>query len=552
MSEKNITVYIDGQPGQYPEGTLFQQIASDYQKDCPDPIMLVKADGVLNELIKTAQDGQRLSFVTIRDKAGYDTYRRSLVLLMLKAIYHEAGDNANIDRVGIYFAVGNGYYCTLEGRVSLTQAFLDRVCSYMRELVNQAAPIRKESVPTREARRRFHEYRMYDKEELFSYRRASRVNIYNLESFEDYFYGYMLPDASYLSCFDLQLFEDGFVLLFPEQNAFGTLPAFCPSRKIWQVQKDSLQWGSRLGISTVGALNSYVVSRGPKDLITTQEAFQEKKIAELATQIASVPDRRVVLIAGPSSSGKTTFSHRLATQLAVEGLKPHPIEADNYFKNREDTPRDEDGNYDFECLEALDIEKLNDDMLALLAGETVEMPTFNFMIGRREYKGNTLTLGPDDVLIIEGIHCLNDQLTYRLKTDNKFKIYISALTQINIDEHNRIPTTDGRLLRRIVRDARTRGTDVHQTIAMWHSVRRGEENNIFPYQESADAVFNSTLIYEFAVMKIYAEPLLFSVKPDEPEYEEAHRLLKFLDYFLPIPADDIPKNSLIREFIGGN
>ncbi len=552
MSENSITVYIDGKPEQYPEGTVFQRIAKEHQKDFSDPIMLVKVDGALKELIKKAEDGQQLSFVTFSDKAGYDTYRRSLVLLMLKAIYHEVGDNANIDRIGIHFAVGSAYYCTMDGRAALTQEFLDRVASYMHSLAKKAVPIGKESVPTREACRRFHEYGMHDKEELFTYRRASRVNIYSLENFEDYFYGYMLPDTSCLNYFDLKLFEDGFVLRYPERKSYGVLPEFHPERRIWQVEKDSLQWGSRLGIPTVGALNSYVVKHGPKDLITIQEACQEKKIAELATQIASVPDRRVVLIAGPSSSGKTTFSHRLATQLEVEGLKPHPIEADNYFKNREDTPRDEQGNYDFECLEALDIEKLNDDMLALLAGETVQMPTFNFMLGRREYKGNTLTLGPNDVLIIEGIHCLNDQLTYRLKTDNKFKIYISALTQINIDEHNRIPTTDGRLLRRIVRDARTRGTDVHQTIAMWYSVRRGEENNIFPYQESADAVFNSTLIYEFAVLKIYAEPLLFSVKPDEPEYEEAHRLLKFLDYFLPIPADDIPKNSLIREFIGGN
>ena len=271
----------------------------------------------------------------------------------------------------------------------------------------------------------------------------------------------------------------------------------------------------------------------------------------MAAKIAASPEKKIILIAGPSSSGKTTFSHRLATQLSVYGLKPHPIAADDYFVERENTPLDEDGKPDFERLEAIDIEQLNQDMLELLDGKTVELPVFNFKTGKREYKGNYKTLGPNDILIIEGIHCLNDKLTYRLPKERKFKIYISALTQLNIDEHNRIPTTDGRLLRRIVRDARTRGSDARRTIEMWPSVRRGEENNIFPYQEDADIMFNSALIYELAVLKQYAEPLLFSIGPEQKEYEEAKRLLKFLDYFLPIPSDSIPNNSLIREFIGG-
>lgn len=415
---------------------------------------------------------------------------------------------------------------------------------------------------------------MYDKEELFRYRRSSKVNIYSLENFEDYYYGYMLPDASYLTCFDLRLFEDGFLLCFPSQMEPGRLSKNLPPaesekksldagsqdkeraahirhHKIWRTQKDSIEWGARLGIPTVGALNTYIVNHRVKDLIMIQEAYHEKKIAEMAAQIAASPEKRVILIAGPSSSGKTTFSHRLSTQLSVHGLKPHPIEADNYFVDREHTPVDADGKPNYECLEAIDVEKLNEDMLALLQGEQVELPTFNFKTGRREYKGNTTRLGAQDILVIEGIHCLNDQLTWRLDADHKVKIYISALTQLNIDEHNRIPTTDGRLLRRMVRDARMRGTDARGTIAMWPSVRRGESNYIFPFQESADYIFNSTLIYELAVLKQYAEPLLFSIRPQEPEYEEARRLLKFLDYFLPIPGDAIPNNSLIREFIGG-
>lgn len=257
------------------------------------------------------------------------------------------------------------------------------------------------------------------------------------------------------------------------------------------------------------------------------------------------------MIAGPSSSGKTTFSHRLSIQLAAHGLKPHPIPVDDYFKNREETPKDENGNYNFECLEAIDTELFNHDMNALLRGERVEMPCFNFVTGKREYRGKVRQLGENDILVIEGIHCLNDALSYSLPKENKFKIYISALTSLNIDEHNRIPTTDGRLIRRIVRDARTRGTSAKQTIAMWPSVRRGEENYIFPYQEDADIMFNSALIYELAVLKMYAEPLLFGIGKDEPEYQEAKRLLKFLDYFVGIPNDSVPVNSLLREFIGG-
>ncbi|MCD7762960.1 MAG: nucleoside kinase [Lachnospiraceae bacterium] len=566
VNEKKVTVYVEGLPEIYPDGTTYREIADAHQKDFSCPIALVKADGRLRELHKKASPGCRLRFVTLKDKAGCDTYRRSLVLLMLKGIYHVAGENSNIEKVSVHFSVGESYYCTMEGQIPLTEAFLEEVKQYMLTLVRQAAPIRKKTIATWEACARFREYRMYDKEELFRYRRSSKVNIYELESFEDYFYGYMLPDASYLTCFDLRLYEDGFLLCFPSQAEPGKLTDFTPTalpgcvsadaaemqNKIWRTQKDALEWGKKLEIPTVGALNTYIVKHRTKDLIMIQEAYHEKKIAEMAASIAASPEKRVILIAGPSSSGKTTFSHRLSTQLSVYGLKPHPIEADNYFVEREHTPLDEDGKPNFECLEAIDTEKLNNDMLALLAGEKVELPTFNFKTGKREYKGDVRTLGPQDILIIEGIHCLNDRLTYRLDSDHKVKIYISALTQLNIDEHNRIPTTDGRLIRRMVRDARMRGTDAHGTIAMWPSVRRGEEQYIFPYQESADYIFNSTLIYELAVLKQYAEPLLFSVRPDEPEYEEAKRLLKFLDYFLPIPGDDIPNNSLIREFIGGS
>lgn len=551
MDQKMISVMINGEERRYPEGTRYQEIAREYQEGFPAPIVLVKADGRLRELRKEADDGCRLEFVTLQDKAGYATYRRSMVLLMLKSIYHVVGDNRNVDRVCVHFVVSGGFYCTMQGKIPVTQEFLDEVKAYMSRLAEEAHPIYKRSIATHKARKRFHEYRMYDKEELFRYRRASRVNVYDLLSFEDYFYGYMVPDTSYLKCFDLELFQDGFVLRFPTRREPGRLPEFAPQMKIYRVQKDSMEWGAKLGISTVGALNHYIAYHKTKDLIMIQEAYHEKKIAEIAERIASSPEKKIVLIAGPSSSGKTTFSHRLSTQLSIYGLKPHPIAADDYFVDREKTPLDEDGKLDFERLEAIDRELLNQDMSRLLRGETVELPTFNFKTGKREYKGRFKKLEKDDILIIEGIHCLNDRLTCELPRENKFKIYISALTQLNVDEHNRISTTDGRLLRRIVRDARTRGSDAKRTIGMWDSVRRGEENNIFPYQEGADVMFNSALIYELAVLKLYAEPLLFSISQEDPEYEEAKRLLKFLDYFLPIPGDDIPNNSLIREFIGG-
>ncbi len=542
---------INGEKKEYPSGTVYRRIAEEYQKEYPHPIVLVSTDGRLRELHHTAEEGAAVEFVTLSDKAGFEAYRRSMTLLLLKAIYHVAGDNSRIERVGIHFAVGDAFYCTMQGEVPLNQIFLDQVKAYMKEMAEKALPIEKYAVATYEAIKKFREYRMYDKEQLFYYRRSSRVNLYNLDRFEDYFYGYMVPDTSYLKVFDLQLFQDGFVLLLPEQQDPEHLVPFKPDLKIFHVQKHSMEWGKKLGIPTVGALNHYIVHHNAKELIMIQEAYHEKQIAEMAEQIAENPEKKIILIAGPSSSGKTTFSHRLSTQLSVYGLKPYAIAADDYFVNRENTPLDHEGKPDFECLEAIDAKQLNQDMLALLGGETVEIPTFNFKTGKREYKGNYKTMGREDILIIEGIHCLNDRLTWRLPRESKCKIYISALTQLNIDEHNRIPTTDGRLLRRMVRDARTRGSDARKTLQMWSSVRRGEENHIFPFQEEADMMFNSALIYELAVLKMYAEPLLFSIRQDEPEYQEAKRLLKFLDYFLPIPSDDIPNNSLIREFIGG-
>ena len=299
-------------------------------------------------------------------------------------------------------------------------------------------------------------------------------------------------------------------------------------------------------------MNDQICSGSVNELILVQEAEQERKIGEIAKQIVERGNVKFVMIAGPSSSGKTSFSHRLSIQLRTMGKVPHPIALDDYFVDREMTPRDENGNYNFECLEAIDVKQFNEDMIKLLKGERVELPTFNFKIGKREYKGNYKQLGSDDILVIEGIHGLNEKMSYSLPEESKFKIYISALTTLNVDNHNRIPTTDGRLLRRMVRDARTRGTSAQGTIRMWPSVRRGEEENIFPFQEEADAMFNSAQIYELAVLKTFAEPLLFQIPKDSPEYYEAKRLLTFLDYFLAVPSESLPHNSICREFVGGS
>lgn len=551
MEQKLLKVTVEGKTKEYPYGTTYRDIVEAYQKDSAFPIILVTADGRLRELHKRVKEDCNVGFVTIRDDIGYKTYKRSACFILLKAIFDVAGKE-NVTKVEIHYSVGSGYYFTMAGSTVLDQEFLDQVKKRMREIVDAAIPIMKKSVNTDEAIALFHKHHMYDKEKLFYYRRVSKVNIYSIDNYEDYFYGYMADHTGYIQHFDLKLYDEGFVLELPEFTDPVTIPEFKPEVKIFQVQKESQEWAEKMDISYVGDLNDRITREGIRSILLVQEALQEAKISKIAGDIAESGNKKFIMIAGPSSSGKTTFSHRLSVQLMAHGMKPHPIAVDNYFKNREDTPLDEFGEKNYECLEALDVEQFNKDMLALLRGERVEMPVFNFKTGSREYKGDYLELGSEDVLVIEGIHGLNEKLSHALPSENKYKIYISALTQLNIDEHNRIPTTDGRLIRRIVRDARTRGTTAKETIARWPSVRRGEEANIFPYQEQADVMFNSALVYELACLKLYAEPLLFGIAKSEPEYLEAKRLLKFLDYFVAVPSEEIPKNSLLREFVGGS
>ena len=504
-----------------------------------------------SELMKTLTRDCELQFVTLKNSAGHKAYVRTAIMLLIKALY-DVEPRENVERIKVEFAVGQGYYCSLKGKIRVDETLIERLNVRMQQLVMDNVPIEKKTYPLEDGLALFDRYGMEDKKKLFRYRRSSFVNIYRMDNYYDYYYGYMLPSTGYVKYFKVISYEKGLMLLLPDRKAPKTLDYFVPRDKLFHTLEQSTIWGEMMQINTVGDLNDQICQGGIAELILVQEALQERRIAEIAQEIVNRGGVKFVMIAGPSSSGKTTFSHRLSVQLRSYGMKPHPIAVDDYFVDRILTPRDEKGNYNFECLEAIDVKKFNEDMCALLAGETVELPTFNFKTGKREYNGNLKTLGADDILVIEGIHGLNDKMSASLPVESKFKIYISALTSLNIDDHNRIPTTDGRLLRRMVRDARTRGTPAQKTIAMWQSVRRGEEENIFPFQESADATFNSVLIYELAVLKQYAEPLLYSINKGTPEYYEAKRLLKFLEYFVGVGSENLPKNSIVREFVGGS
>ena len=555
------------------ESDTLEAVADRFKDYYEDDIILGIVNGRLRELNKKIKSDCELSFVTTADRDGRRTYRRSVVLLLQRAIYDVYG---SMTQLHVMHSLGEGYYCQLEKAVecadsqqekynedtdlqgsrensekSVTEHDIDRIVCSMYSFVEKDLPITKHSAKTQYAEQLFKEKGLHDKERLLHYRRSSRVNLYELDGVVDYFYGFMAPSTGMLKYFDIVPYENGFVLLFPGANSRSVEP-LVTSNKLFHTLDDSREWSKMLGIGTIGSLNDAIAAGRGQEIMLLQEALMEQKIGNLAAQIASDDKKKFVMIAGPSSSGKTSFANRLSIQLIAKGRKPHPLSLDDYYVDRELCPKHPDGSFDFECLESIDVKLFNEDMNRLLKGEAVDMPSFNFKTGKREYRGRKLTLGADDILVIEGIHGLNDRLSQLIPPEHKFKIYISALTQLNIDEHNPLSTTDERLIRRIVRDARTRGTNAMETIAMWPSVRKGERENIFPFQEQADVMFNSALVYELAVLKVYAEPLLFGIERDCPEYLEAKSLLKLLDYFLPMPADGIPNNSLLREFVGGS
>lgn len=532
------------------EGTTLSDLAKQVQLPQEPIILLAYMDGKLRELFTPMTKDCHVRFVTLKEQAGYMAYKRTATLMFLKACEDLLGTGATT-KIALDYSIGNSIFCDfLEDRV-IDDAFAQSIQKRMEELAKANLPITKRSLDTDQAAKYFDRIGLKGKKELFQFRRESKMNIYSLDGYDNYFYGYMAPSTGYISAFLVSAYQHGVVLQIPKRKQTEEIVPFTPQPKLFHVMQRSREWTKTMGVDTVGALNDEITHGNINHLILLQEGLQEKLLADIADEIVS-KNKRIILIAGPSSSGKTTFSHRLSIQLQIAGLTPHPVSMDDYFLDRELSPRDENGNYNFETIASLDVDLLTKHINQLLDGEEIDVPSYNFISGKREYRGHKLKIGEKDVLVMEGIHGLNGTLTNEIPEDAKYRIYVSALNQINLDEHNRIPSSDGRLLRRIVRDAMTRGNDARETISRWDSVRKGEEDNIFPYQEEADVMFNSAQIYEIAVLKQYAEPLLFAVPRDCPEYQEAKRLLKFLEYFLNIPSEAIPKTSLLREFIGGS
>lgn len=532
------------------EGTTLSDLAKQVQLPQEPIILLAYMDGKLRELFTPMTKDCHVRFVTLKEQAGYMAYKRTATLMFLKACEDLLGTGATT-KIALDYSIGNSIFCDfLEDRV-IDEAFARSIQKRMEELAKANLPITKRSLDTDQAAKYFDRIGFKGKKELFQFRRESKMNIYSLDGYDNYFYGYMAPSTGYISAFLVSAYQHGVVLQIPKRKQTEEIVPFTPQPKLFHVMQRSREWTKTMGVDTVGALNNEITHGNINHLILLQEGLQEKLLADIADEIVS-KNKRIILIAGPSSSGKTTFSHRLSIQLQIAGLTPHPVSMDDYFLDRELSPRDENGNYNFETIASLDVDLLTKHINQLLDGEEIDVPSYNFITGKREYRGHKLKIGEKDVLVMEGIHGLNGTLTNEIPEDAKYRIYVSALNQINLDEHNRIPSSDGRLLRRIVRDAMTRGNDARETISRWDSVRKGEEDNIFPYQEEADVMFNSAQIYEIAVLKQYAEPLLFAVPRDCPEYQEAKRLLKFLEYFLNIPSEAIPKTSLLREFIGGS
>ena len=531
-------------------GKTLAGLVKDEQKNYDNRIILAKVNGKLKEITDMSISDEKVEYITTDTGIGIDTYRRSVILLMQSAMAQIASSDI-VSRLCVEFSISKGLFCDLKCDYEVTDEFLLKVKQKMHEMVDKDVEITKKTMKTSKAIKLFEGMGMNDKIQLFKYRTDSYVNVYTLEGYSDYFYGYMAASTGILRHFDLFKHDKGFVLQLPVKNAPDVVPPFEPQTKLFNTLMDTTRWAEMMELNTVGSINEHIVEGDLGDLMLVHEASQEQKMVEIVNMIRERKGVKFIMIAGPSSSGKTTFSHRLSIQLRANGFKPHPIGVDDYFVERENTPKDAEGNYNFEDINAIDIDLFNNHMNALLAGKEVELPTFNFKLGKKEYNGRKLKMGAEDILVIEGIHCLNDKLSYTLPVESKFKIYISALTQLNVDEHNRVATTDVRLMRRLVRDSRTRGASATKTLAMWDSVRKGEEANIFPFQEEADVMFNSAMAHELSVLKPYVEPLLYSVSEDTPEYLEARRLLKFLKYVLPCSIEYVPIDSILREFVGG-
>ncbi|NDJ75193.1 MAG: nucleoside kinase [Chloroflexi bacterium] len=557
-AEPRTSVHVtfpDGTVLEGPVGTTLETFVQAYEVDDPARGKLSVAalvDGVLRELTMPVVRDVNIQPIHTDSGDGGRVYRRSLAFLLTVATAELfPGVQVIID-----YAVPSGaFFCRLRNREPFTASELEAIKERMHEIVVANEPIERQEIPLAEAIRIFSECGDDDKVRLLEFRHKDYLTVYKLRDEMDYFYGYMVPHAGYLTLFNILPEEDGFVLLYPRRESPTVIQPYAPSPQLPEVFRQTQEWLSLLGIEDIGNLNQAIRDGHARELVLVNEALHEQHIAHIASKISDhyrQDGARLVLIAGPSSSGKTTFSKRLAIQLVAHGLTPYTLEMDNYFVERHLTPLDENGEYDFEALEAVDLPLFNEHLAALTESRKVQLPHFDFVTGTRSFQEQFTQLSADQILIIEGIHGLNPGLVQSIPTERTYRIYVSALTQLNIDRHNRVPTTDVRLTRRIVRDARRRGYSALETLSRWESVRRGEKRNIFPYQENADIMFNSALLYELAVLRPLAEPLLLQIEPRQPHYVEARRLLSILSWLKPMEAKVVPDNSLLREFVGGS
>ncbi|MGC8704610.1 MAG: nucleoside kinase [Athalassotoga sp.] len=533
---------------EYPKGTVIEGIAKEYQKFYFSKIVASLFNNDIRELSKTLERDGTLDFIDLTSEDGVRIYQRGLMFLAYVAAKRIFPDK----KMRVRYSLGKGIYCEFDRWVP-SEEDLKNLKDKMRELVEMDIPFLKEELYKFDALELFEKNGMKDKIELLKYRTKSTINVYWFENYFNYYYGHMVPSTSYITLFDVVKVNEGFVLVHPDITSPNELPVYVPQVKMAKAYEDRAKWGKIVGMETVGDLNKIVADGKARELIMMCELLHEKEISKIADTITSKGSVKLVLCAGPSSSGKTTFSKRLSLQLRVNGFEPYAISLDDYFVERDKTPLGPDGKPDFESIEALDLELFSQNMNDIFSGKTVELPKFNFKTGKREYKGEMIKPTEKTILVVEGIHGLNPLMTKNFDPSFVYKVYVSALTQTSLDEDNRIPTTDVRIIRRMIRDYNFRGHSALMTLQMWQNVRIGEEKNIFPYQEEADVMFNSALPYELAVLKNFAMPLLLQVDNSTAEYSQARRLIRFLDYFLPIvDFDVIPSTSIIREFIGSS
>jgi uridine kinase len=534
----------------YPLGTSLLEISIDLNIKFENIVCGAIVNNQVKELSFCVVKPKHIEFIDVSHPDGIRMYIRSLIFVMYVAV-KEVFPNVSLR---IQNGISNGYFCELneiEREISDSDVF--SIKQEMQHLIDQNLPFLKEGILTDEVVELLERQGLNDKAKLFEQQGHLYSYLYFIKNFGNYFYGHLLPASGYISNFNLLRYFDGILLQIPKPEKFNELQEILDQTKLFEIFQEHKDWAEILIVSTIASLNELTLQKKCGHAIKISEALHEKKIAEIANQISlKKEDVKVVLVAGPSASGKTTFSKRLGVQLAVNGMRPFQLSLDDYFVDRENTPKDEFGEYDFEALDAIDVEFFNKQLISLMAGEEVQLPNFDFHLGKRVINGGKLKLLPGDILIVEGIHGMNPDLLTKVPSKNTFKIFVSALTQISFDEHTHISTADNRLIRRMIRDNKYRGYPAFETIKRWPSVRRGEEKNIFPYQENADVMFNSATLYELAVLKKYAEPILKQVPENRIEYAEAMRLLEFLSYFKTIDVEEIPPTSLLREFLGGS